>query len=325
MAESSIDSISSSRVLVTGGLGFIGSHLVEHLMARNCDVTVITKTGYSHLHEPKVKVIHYDLATLARTNQLALEEFDYVFHLAGSAYVPFSLANPYEDFLQNAECTLLLLECLRKTSSKPKLIFPSSAAVYGNPHELPISEDSPTIPISPYGVSKLTAERYVEIYCRLHGIRATTLRFFSVYGPRQRKLVVFDIFSRLLKTPSRLELLGDGKHTRDFIHINDVVTALMLAAVSSCDDGSVFNVASGYSTSIANLASAIADTMSIAPEIVFDGNVRPGDPTFWSVDITKARTELGFDPSVSLSTGLASIKTWLLEETETYDASAFCS
>jgi UDP-glucose 4-epimerase len=212
----------STCVLVTGGAGFIGSHLVEQLVAAGASVTVLDKltTGSSGNLDKvsgQVRLIKDDIQTVDWSKLLTEKDYQVFFHLVGNAYVPFSVENPDLDYRLNLGTTFQILEALRLSKWPGKFIFPSSAAVYGNPVRMPIREEDVTVPISPYGASKLAAERYIQVYCNLYGICAASLRMFSVYGPRQRKLVVYDLIRKILENPQEIELFGDGSQVRDFI------------------------------------------------------------------------------------------------------------
>ena len=303
-----------SPLLVTGGAGFIGSHLVEHLVATDARVTVVDNLstgGLEHLQAvlPKVKVVVGDLGDLLRLKRINLSDYTCVFHLAANSYIPPSVANPAFDFHENLQNTFMLLEGLRQSEKRPRLVNVSSAAVYGNPVTLPIRETDPTVPIAPYGVSKLAGERYVAVYSQLYGIEAVTVRLFSIYGPRQRKQVVYDFFSRLRVNPGRLEILGDGSQARDFTYVLDVVQALVLVATKAPNRGEVYNVASGTTHTIAELVQACCRVCGLNPHIVYTGQIRPGDAEKWVVDITRL-TELGFVPRADLEGGLAAIRDW---------------
>jgi UDP-glucose 4-epimerase len=299
---------------VTGGAGFIGSHLVEHLVAGGAPVTVVDNLSTGSLEHlqtvlPKVKLVLGDLGDLLRLKRVDLNDYACVFHLAANSYIPPSVANPPFDFHENLYNTFALLEDLRQTTNPPRLVNVSSAAVYGNPVSLPIRETDPTVPIAPYGVSKLAGERYVAVYSQLYGIQAVTVRLFSIYGPRQRKQVVYDFFSKLRTSPGRLEILGDGSQARDFTYVADVVQALLLVATMAPNRGEVYNVASGTTHTIAELVEACCQVCGLTPDIVYSGRVRPGDAEKWVVDITRLK-ELGFEPRAKLEKGLAAIRDW---------------
>lgn len=298
----------SSPVLVTGGAGFIGSHLVEHLVARGAQVTVVDNLSTGRLEHlrtgsPNVKLVVGDLGDVLRLNRIKLADYAFVFHLAANSYIPPSVANPAFDFHANLQNTFALLEALRQTPNAPGLVNVSSAAVYGNPVRLPIRETDPTIPIAPYGVSKLAGERYVAVYSQLYGIRAVSVRLFSIYGPRQRKQVVYDLFCKLRDNPKRLEILGNGSQARDFTYVLDVVQALVLAATVAPNHGEVYNVASGRTHTIAELVEACCRVAGLRPEIVYTGQIRPGDAEKWVVDIDLLK-QLGFDPRTDLEAAL---------------------
>jgi UDP-glucose 4-epimerase len=299
---------SSSSVLVTGGAGFIGSHLVEHLVAAGAPVTVVDNLSTGRLEHleagaPNVELIVGDLGDVLRLNRIKLADYAFVFHLAANSYIPPSVVNPAFDFHANLQNTFALLEALRQTPNAPGLVNVSSAAVYGNPVRLPIRETDATIPIAPYGVSKLAGERYVAVYSHLYGIRAVSVRLFSIYGPRQRKQVVYDLFCKLRANPKRLEILGDGSQARDFTYVLDVVQALVLVATVAPNRGEVYNVASGTTHTIAELVEACCRVAGLRPEIVYTGQIRPGDAEKWAVDISLLK-QLGFDPRADLEAGL---------------------
>lgn len=303
-----------AKVLVTGGAGFIGSHLVEQLVDGGASVTVIdnlstgSRDNLDRVRD-QIGLIASDLGDLLRQRHVQPADYEYLFHLAANPYIPPSVANPLYDFELNLRNTLLLLERLRESEQLPRLINVSSAAVYGNPARLPIGEADPTIPISPYGVSKLAAERYVAVYSELYGIPATSLRLFSVYGPRQQKQVVYDLFEKLRRNPDRLEILGDGTQSRDFTYVLDVVQAMMLVATEAPGKGEVYNVASGATHTIAELAQSCCQVCELTPEIVYTGAVRPGDAGRWAVDIARLQA-LGFVPRMPLGKGLNAVKEW---------------
>jgi UDP-glucose 4-epimerase len=307
-------SISGSRVLVTGGAGFIGSHLVEQLAQADNRVTVIDNltTGslvnLARVHT-QLTMVSSDLGTQLQAGTLVLDDYDYIFHLAGNAYIPSSVENSLFDFQINLQYTLLLLEALRQTTRRPRLIFTSSAAVYGNPARLPISEEDPTIPISPYGVGKLAAERYVSVYSKLYGVRATSLRLFSIYGPRQHKQVIYDLLCKLHANPSRIEVLGDGSQERDFTYVDDAVQALILTATHAPGRGEVYNVASGTAHTIADLIGCWCEICGLRPQLIYTGMIRPGDADKWRVDITRL-SALGYQAATALPQGLTIIKDW---------------
>lgn len=308
--------LKNARVLITGGSGFIGSHLTEELLRLGAKVTIVDDmtTGYASNLEAvrdQIEVIIGEIGQLLRFKRVNVADYDYLFHLAGNPYIPPSVENPDFDMYENFQTTFLLLEAMRAVGKEnaPRIIYSSSAAVYGNPIHLPTAESDPTVPISPYGVSKLASERYIDVFSKIYGLAGVTVRFFSVYGPRQRKQVVFDLLRKLRANPDRLEIIGDGSQVRDFAFVTDVVQALLLAAAVAPGNGEVYNVASDISHSIKELALTWAEVCGLNPEIVYTGSVRPGDAEKWEVDLTSIR-ELGFEPKVNLKAGLIAIRDW---------------
>lgn len=304
----------NAAILVTGGAGFIGSHLVEHLVSSGGRVTVVDNLATGSLENlagvrSHVEVIIGDMGDLLQQQQIRVDAYDYIFHLAANPYIPPSVERPAYDFALNLQNTFTLLEALRAAPHPPRLVNTSSAAVYGNPAILPIKETDPTVPISPYGVSKLAAERYVAVYSQLYGIPATSVRLFSVFGPRQRKQVIYDLLRKLRANPQSLEVLGDGSQARDFVYATDVAQAMCLAATVAPGRGEVYNVASGATHTIADVVDTWCRICKTTPNISYSGRVRPGDAEKWEVDISALKA-LGFVPRVSTKAGLASIQEW---------------
>ena len=288
--------------------------MVERLHAEGASVTVVDNLSTGKTENlagilAQIDLIVGDLRDLLKSQDVQLHSFDQVFHFVGNSYVPWSVEDPARDYALNLENTFLLLEALRSIADAPRLVNVSSAAVYGNPRSFPIRESDPTAPISPYGVSKLAAERYVAVYSRIYGLRAASVRPFSVYGPRQRKQVVYDLLHRLRSDPHHLSVLGDGTQARDFVHVQDLIQALLLVGMAATCNGEVYNVASGTTHTIAELVSALCSVCDQAPEIVYSGDVRPGDAQKWVVDIDRLR-HLGFEPTVGLRDGLAAVRDW---------------
>lgn len=300
-------------MLVTGGAGFIGSHLVERLVTIGAHVAVVDdlSTGQVGNLDAIASSIELDVRPLVDFlgDARALIDFDVVFHLAANSYIPPSVENPAYDYAANLESTFRLLEVLRTAERSPRLVNTSSAAVYGNPARRPIRESDPTVPISPYGVSKLAAERYVAVYSQLYALRCSSVRLFSVYGPRQRKQVVYDLLDRLSQNANRLEVIGDGTQERDFTYVEDVAAALIAVAECAPAKGEVFNVASGTSHSIAQLVDGLCEVLGSHPERAYTGSVRPGDADRWSVDTSTLR-KLGYEARTPLLRGLENTREW---------------
>lgn len=306
-------------VLVTGGAGFLGSHLVEKVLRRGANVTVADDLSTGHLENlGEVRsLVEFRQVDLARPDSarelLAHGRFDVVFHLAGHTDLPGSVDNPRHDLERNLLGTFNLLEAARSLEKKPAVLFASSAAVYGEGSETAFREDGPTFPVSPYGVSKLAAERYVAIYPSLYGVPTAILRLFPLYGPRLRALVVYDLMQKLRQNPAELTIQGNGDQVRDLSHAANAVDAFLVVAAQSPLEGDVYNVASGESVSIRELAQRISQEMGLGPRFGFTGHVRPGVCLRWTADMARLQS-LGFQPGLSLSEGLRDTVAWFLRE-----------
>ncbi len=272
--------------LVTGHRGFLGRHLVERLRADSVDVA---GAGRPDIEIPSAA---FD-ALLAATRP------DIVVHCAGPASVPESLEHPDVDRAGAVDVLGALLERIGGT----KLVLVSSAAVYGEPAELPIAEAAPVAPLSPYGRHRVEAERLALD----SGVPLAVARVFSAYGEGLRRQVLWDIAQQAL-AGGPVELSGTGNETRDFVHARDVAAAIAAIATRSSFEGEIVNVAAGVETSIARLAEILTAELG-TEDVTFNGVGRPGDPTRWRADISHLR-ELGFEPATSIETGAAAYARW---------------
>jgi UDP-glucose 4-epimerase len=303
--------------LVTGGAGFIGSHLVEELIRRGAQVAVADTLSSDRsknlaVVSDRIVLRRIDLAQDDLRPLLAEGQFDTIFHLAGFASIPESVNFPRRDFDKNAVATLRLLEAAREASPQSRIVFTSSASVYGEGRNEPLGEDDPTQPVAPYGVSKLAAENYLAAFARLYSLRTASLRLFAVYGPRLRNHVIYDLIRKVHQNPNELIIQGDGTQVRDFTYVTNVVEALLSVAGRGWLEGEVYNVGSQEPISIRDLAAMICREMEVAPRLVFSGEVRPGVSLRWCADITRIK-QLGYQPQLKLADGLARTVAWFRE------------
>ncbi len=305
MESDAIESLRDRTVLITGGAGFIGSHIAETL-APIADVRVLdTFSTGSRAHVPEgVSVIEGDICSPVAL-QRAARGVDIIFHQAAIVSVSQTVDAPYQTNDTNLDGTVRVLEQARLEGAR--VVLASSAAIYGHPAELPVSERAPTEPTSPYGVQKLAADQYARLYAELYDLPTVALRYFNVYGPRQRGPYsgVISTFFEQARADEPITVAGDGEQTRDFVHVDDVVRA-NLAAATIDTVGTAYNVGTGDRTSILELARTIREVTDSSSPIVHTEQ-RPGDIRHSGADLTNARRELGFEPRMSLSSGLASL------------------
>jgi UDP-glucose 4-epimerase len=295
------------KILVTGGAGFIGFHLTKKLLDSGADVTIYDNMSNGKKENiqdnPKAKFIKGDILDLKKL--LSLPKFDLIYHLAAQVVVPYSMENPTLDFDTNARGTLNVLEKARK--DKTRLIFASSAAVYGNPTKFPTTEDYGFHPFSCYGLSKVVGEEYCQIYTLQYGTAITIVRFSNVYGSRCHG-VINDFLDKLQKNPGKLEIIGTGQQARDFVHVSDIAEALTLVA----DDkaiGKTYNLGFGETTKIIDLAKMILKILDLNSKtfVTTTGQSWQGDIDTICFNITKAKTELGWNPKVRLEDHLRTL------------------
>ncbi len=299
----------SKQYLVTGGAGFIGSHIVDALVARGDKVRVLDdlSMGFlSNLEQSRNKIEFVEGSILDEdlVNKLA-EGCDGVFHLAAVTSVPQSLDEPIFVHKVNALGTLTVIEAARKAGAR--VVFSSSAAVYGDDPSLPKTEDMPTFPISPYGVQKLMGEHYLRNFHCLFGLQAFCLRYFNVYGPRQNPAShysgVITIFCNRALSGQPIKIFGNGEHTRDFVYVSDVVQANLCAMAAEEANARPLNVGTGQSVNLTQLASLIRDGASSSSPIEY-ADPRPGDIVHSRSNPSNTFKAIGFRAQVPMEEGL---------------------
>jgi len=304
------------RYLVTGGGGFIGSHLVRYLLRKQHTVRVLDNflTGNrANLHEvmDRIELIEGDFRNEADC-LLATAGVDYIIHLGALPSVPRSVKNPRLSTDINVTGTVTLLQAAH-TSGVKRLVFASSSSVYGDSPEFPRREDQKPQPLSPYAVSKLSGEFYLECFYKLHGLETVSLRFFNVFGPRQNPnsqyAAVIPRFIQAVLNGQRPVVYGDGEQSRDFTYIDDLVEGIYRACQVDDAAGQVFNVACGRQVSLNQLLDLLRElTGQEIPAEYTDP--RPGDVRHSIADIEKARRILGFSPQFSMAEGLMRTFQW---------------
>lgn len=309
-------SIEMKNVLITGGAGFIGSHIAEALVDRGCHVTVLDNLSTGHLKNldglnEQVHFIEGDIRdedVLSRVTQGC----DVIFHQAAVVSVTQTVAEPVGSTDVNDMGTLKVLDAARKNDVK-RVVLASSSAVYGDDPQSPKVESMTPKPLSPYAVQKLTNEFYADLYFRLYGIETVCLRYFNVYGPRQDPSSpysgVISIFMNKAAGASVPTIYGDGLQTRDFVFVKDVVQANVLAATSVKAPGQAFNVGTGVTISIKDLWYNISELNRYEADPEY-AEARPGDIVDSLASIQKATERMGFKPSVSLNDGLSQTFSW---------------
>jgi nucleoside-diphosphate-sugar epimerase len=304
------------KAVVTGGAGFIGSNIASALLDRGHDVVIVDdlSSGFrANIDQKCMTFIHASILDPSALDDAA-RGADVVFHLAASVGNNRSIDDPSMDIQVNAVGTVCVLEACRRNGI-PKIVYSSSAGIFGELKQLPISEDHPLEPDSPYGASKLAGEKECLAFAKIFDLEAIALRYFNVYGPRQR----FDAYGNVIPTftfqllrGERLMIFGDGGQTRDFINVGDVVQANLRAAEATGVSGA-FNLGSGTRVSINDLVRLLGKVTGIEPDFAY-GPTRPGDVRDSLADFSKASSGLGFAPTVDLEDGLRAYVEWAREE-----------
>ncbi len=307
------------RILVTGGAGFIGSHVVDAYIRAGHEVWALDNLSRGNRDRlpSQARFVCLDLRSPHLHAVLSEGHFDCISHHAAQIDVRASVADPVQDALVNIVGTLNLLESARATGV-PQVIFASTGgAIYGVQRQFPATEEHATVPLSPYGVAKLAIEHYLEYYRRVHGLRYVVLRYANVYGPRQDpegEAGVVAIFCRQILRGERLIIYGDGEQTRDYVYVGDVARANVLAfryltRGSEPTAGRVFNIGTGSETSVNALAALLLEAAGADCPVNFEA-AHPGEQLRSVIDPILARQQLGWEPVVALTDGLQATLAW---------------
>jgi nucleoside-diphosphate-sugar epimerase len=304
-----------ANYLVTGGAGFIGSHLAEELVRRGETVRVVdnlsTGKRQNIAHVPSLEFIEGDLADLEVARR-AVKGIDYVLHQAAIPSVPRSVEDPITSNRANIDASLNVLVAARDAGVK-RLVYAGSSSAYGNTPTLPKVETMAPAPLSPYALQKLVAEQYCQMFTRLYGLQTVTTRYFNVFGPRQDPSSpysgVISIFISALCQGRQPTIYGDGEHTRDFTYVANVVDGVLRACTADNASGEVINVATSGRISLNTLFNTVRDLIGSKVEPIY-ADPRAGDVRDSQADISKARRVLGYQPSVTFEDGLAKTVAW---------------
>ena len=319
------------RIVVTGAAGFIGSHLVDRLLADGCEVVGVD--SFEDYYPRPYKEANLEGArtsdrfTLVTDNLLALAsgdgaggggsrlaelfaDTDCVVHLAAQAGVRASWGQSFRIYTDNnVLATQMVLEACRSVGV-PKVVYASSSSVYGDTDKLPMHEEANCRPVSPYGVTKLAGEQLCRLYWKNHGVPTVSLRFFTVYGPRQRPDMAFHLFLRAMLDGRPLEMYGTGSQTRDFTFVSDIVAGILLAMEGR--DGAVYNLGGGSRVTLLEAIHTLESVSGLKAEVRGE-SVQAGDVKHTWADLSLATDELGYAPRVALDEGLRREAEWLRE------------
>ena len=321
------------RILVTGGAGFIGGHLVHRFLDAGHDVvaldnfdpyyhvgikerTVETGRTRAEAGTGTYELVEGDVRDEELVDEL-VSDADAIFHQAAQAGVRTSIEDPTKPHAVNATGTLNLLEAARNADPE-RVVLASSSSVYGKPRSLPYTEDDRTTPVSPYGVSKLAGEQYARVYAEVYGLPTVSLRYFTVYGPRMRPNMAISNFVSRCANGDPPVVYGDGTQTRDFTYIDDIVRMNADLLETAAADGEILNVGSGDRIAIKRLAEVVRDRL--APELELEYDDRPaGDAEHTHADVSKAGELIGYEPTVDIRTGVNRFIDWYLDNRDWYE------
>jgi UDP-glucose 4-epimerase len=312
------------NALVTGCAGFIGSHLAESLLGDGFDVVGVDCFNENYARKEKLRNLQHahdwsgfefvpiDLSRGDLSDLVA--DCDVVFHLAAEPGVRQSWGRRFESYVRNnIIATQLLLDALRAWPTK-RLVYASSSSIYGDAERLPTPEDVLPRPISPYGTTKLAGEHLVELYRVSYGVDGVCLRYFTVYGPRQRPDMALHQFCQAAITGNEIDVFGNGRQTRDFTFVSDVVDATRAASAARDVGGEVFNIGGGAQIAVNDALTLIEEMAGRTLDVQYVDQ-RSGDVRDTGADTSRARSNLGFTPRVSFEQGLQAQFTWTVEST----------
>lgn len=294
------------NILVTGGAGFIGSHVVDAYVEKGYRVIVVDdlSSGKRENVNPRAEFYHLSIGDPRLANIIRENSIDVLNHHAAQKDVRKSVEDPGMDARINVVDTINLLEFCRKNGVKKAIFASTGGAIYGEPEYLPADENHPVKPVSPYGISKFAAEKYLEFYKSMYNLNFTILRYSNVYGPRQDpegEAGVVAIFSKSLLEGKQCSIFGDGEQTRDYIHVSDI--ARVNLEVLDKAEGEIFNIGTGKETSVNQLYRKMCSILNCSTEPIYKEQ-RPGEINRISLKIDRVKESIGWEPRVDLETGL---------------------
>lgn len=307
--------IRNKNVFVTGGCGFIGSHLVDKLVEKGNKVIVVDNLSagsVENIDTKKVKFVKGDILDLKLMKKLT-KNIDIVFHFAAQPDVRKSYTQVYEDFQVNVLGTINVLEAMRENNVKVMIFASSAGTIYGETKVVPTPEEHPLLPISHYGASKAACEQYLSSYAFLFDMTCVSLRYGNIFGPRSNHGVIYDFFHKLKNNPSSLEILGDGKQEKSYLYIDDCISASLIAAEKSKTGFTPWNISSDKTLIVKEIAKIVVDEMKLKNvKFQYTGGKRgwAGDVVYAYPDITKVKKH-GFVPKVSMEEGIRRYVNWL--------------
>lgn len=296
----------SGTALVTGAAGFIGRHVAREFANQGWHVVGMGRGDCLDSEAYGISEWHgCDVTLDALVNRAGHP--DVIVHCAGGASVGFSVAEPYQDFIKTVDTMAQVLEFIRLYSPKSKLVYPSSAAVYGQVTQLPIVEEAPLMPVSPYGVHKKMAESLCQLYAHQYGLEVAIVRLFSIYGAGLNKQLLWDACQKFKQGDNRF--FGTGEEVRDWLHVNDVVQLLLIAANNATTACPVLNAGSGQGVPVKDILQLVSEQSGALKKNVFSSQPKVGDPNAYIADITKARA-WNWAPQISWREGVAEYVAW---------------
>ena len=309
-----------SKIIITGGAGFIGSHIAERCVSEGHEVVIIDNLDDYYSPELKKKnvdcvlkngnatLVQGDITDLDSLRKVIDKYVDYVFHEAAQAGVRISVENPFKPNNINVLGTLNVLQASLEADVE-RVINASSSSVYGKVEYLPFDERHPTQPVSPYGVSKLAAEHYCRVFYEVYGLPTVSLRYFTVYGQRMRPDLAISIFTEKMMNDEPITIFGDGNQTRDFTYIEDIIKVNMKLLDTNRADGTVMNIGSGNRISVNDLVEYLKKIIG-SSSVVNYTDVQKGDAAHTLANVGVAKELIGYEPSVGIEEGLKRFVEW---------------